>query len=272
LADTWNDGATTFKGISLNVTDSASAAGSLLMDLQVGGSSRFNVNKNGIASGSGGYSSFRVSNLQGMDATGTSPIIAMFSGTNAAHGAGLLQLANTAMLAWGSGLASGTTGSIDTILVRDAANTLAQRNGVNAQAFNIYNTYTDASNYERGFVRWVSNALEIGADAAGTGNGSRNIVFRTGGSTPWRILGTGGALEPIASNQRDVGTTGSRVRTIYVGSSIENSGYGEFTEMTAPAAPAANNVRIYAEDNGSGKTRLMALFPTGVAQQIAIEP
>jgi hypothetical protein len=43
-------------------------------------------------------------------------------------------------------------------------------------------------------------------------------------------------------------------------------------EMTAPAAPAANGVRIYAVDNGSGKTQLMALFATGAAQQIAIEP
>jgi len=46
----------------------------------------------------------------------------------------------------------------------------------------------------------------------------------------------------------------------------------EFVEQTAPSAPGANCVRIYAEDNGSGKTRLMALFPTGAAQQIAIEP
>lgn len=46
----------------------------------------------------------------------------------------------------------------------------------------------------------------------------------------------------------------------------------EFREQTAPSAPGANNVRIYAEDNGSGKTRLMALFATGAAQQIAIEP
>jgi hypothetical protein len=43
-------------------------------------------------------------------------------------------------------------------------------------------------------------------------------------------------------------------------------------EMTAPAAPAANGYRIYAEDNGAGKTRLMVLFASGVAQQIAIEP
>lgn len=45
-----------------------------------------------------------------------------------------------------------------------------------------------------------------------------------------------------------------------------------FVEQTAPSAPATNGVYIYAEDNGSGKTRLMALFPTGAAQQIAIEP
>ncbi len=29
----------------------------------------------------------------------------------------------------------------DVVLIRDAANTLAQRNGTNAQAFNLYNTY-----------------------------------------------------------------------------------------------------------------------------------
>ena len=46
----------------------------------------------------------------------------------------------------------------------------------------------------------------------------------------------------------------------------------QLTEMTAPAAPATDNVRIYAEDNGSGKTRIMARFATGAAVQIAIEP
>jgi hypothetical protein len=44
------------------------------------------------------------------------------------------------------------------------------------------------------------------------------------------------------------------------------------TEQTAPGAPAANQVTIYAVDNGSGKTQLMALFATGAAQQLAIQP
>jgi hypothetical protein len=55
LVDTWNAAGTTFTGIGLNVTDTASAAGSLLLDLQVGGSSRFSVSKDGLLTfGSGG--------------------------------------------------------------------------------------------------------------------------------------------------------------------------------------------------------------------------
>ena len=51
-----------------------------------------------------------------------------------------------------------------------------------------------------------------------------------------------------------------------------DAGAMRFAEMTAPSAPAANSVVIYAEDNGAGKTRLMALFSSGAAQQIAIQP
>jgi hypothetical protein len=49
LTDTWNAGGTTFTGIGLNVTDTASAAGSLLIDLQVGAASRFSVSKSAAA-------------------------------------------------------------------------------------------------------------------------------------------------------------------------------------------------------------------------------
>jgi hypothetical protein len=49
LSTTWNAGATTFTAIKMNVTDTASSASSLLLDLQVGGVSRFNVNKTGTS-------------------------------------------------------------------------------------------------------------------------------------------------------------------------------------------------------------------------------
>ena len=120
----------------------------------------------------------------------------------------------------------------------------------------MYNTYTDASNYERGGFKWASNDLLIGTEKAGTG-ATRMLKFQVGGT---RIMMSDGSYVQI---DKDLYVTGNIIGGTY---------YNEMSEMTAPSAPAANKVRFYAEDNGAGKTRLMARFPTGVAQQIAIEP
>jgi hypothetical protein len=48
MTQTWNNATTLFTGIKLNVTNTNSAASSLLMDLQVGGTSQFNVDKTGV--------------------------------------------------------------------------------------------------------------------------------------------------------------------------------------------------------------------------------
>lgn len=41
--------------------------------------------------------------------------------------------------------------------------------GTTSKKIEVYNLDTDASNYERGFLRWSSNVLELGTEAAGTG-------------------------------------------------------------------------------------------------------
>jgi hypothetical protein len=53
----WNNAATTFTGLKLNVTNTASAADSNLLDLQVGGTSTFKVENSGdiISAGAGLY-------------------------------------------------------------------------------------------------------------------------------------------------------------------------------------------------------------------------
>lgn len=56
------------------------------------------------------------------------------------------------------------------------------------------------------------------------------------------------------------------------GGATSTGGAIELLEQTAPAAGSANTVRLYAVDNGAGKTQLMALFSSGAAQQIAIQP
>ena len=73
-------------------------------------------------------------------------------------------------------LSFGTSG--DTFLTRDAANILAQRNSTNAQTFRLYNTYTDASNYERLSIDWstTANTATIVTQNAGTGS-ARNLAI-----------------------------------------------------------------------------------------------
>lgn len=53
LTDAWNNAGTSFNGIKLSVTDTASASGSKLLDLQINGSSKITVGKTGnvIATG-----------------------------------------------------------------------------------------------------------------------------------------------------------------------------------------------------------------------------
>src|ERR1700680_1653262 len=82
-----------------------------------------------------------------------------------------VQLASASQLNWNA----------DTILLRDAANVVGQRNGTTAQALQVYNTYTDGSNYERGLFGWtaVANRLSFRTVAAGTGT-ERDIEFVSG--------------------------------------------------------------------------------------------
>ena len=76
LADTWDDGATAFTGIKMDVTDTASGAGSKLMDLLVGGVSRFSVAKDGQVI-FGGPTGPRI------ERDGADDVLAMRRGTNA---------------------------------------------------------------------------------------------------------------------------------------------------------------------------------------------
>jgi hypothetical protein len=71
---------------------------------------------------------------------------------------------------------------VDLRLFRDAAGILAQRNGTNAQAFRVYNTFTDASNYERLSTTWSSNVCYTKPENAGTGS-ARLYVPVTGATT-----------------------------------------------------------------------------------------
>jgi hypothetical protein len=165
VSQTWNNAAVTFAGIKANITDTASAAGSLLLDLQVGSASLFNVTKTGdLRKGTQTILSYGVIDAYTVEVPD--------AGFRAGTASGKIFVGNFGLVTNIFGMSANVPnrGTVpDVYLERDAANTFSQRNGTNAQTFRLYNTYTDASNYERLALTWDSNVAKIQPEAAGTG-------------------------------------------------------------------------------------------------------
>lgn len=247
ITQTWNSGGTTFTGIMANVTDTASASGSLLMDLQKGGTSLFAIDKNGQSTAissqiaSAGLFTFSSRSRLASPADGQITLYnnaqtgftrLNFGGTTGSFPA--LKVSGTQLqvrLGDDTGYSVIAPSALilqgQTTLGSDAADTLAQRNGTNAQTFRVYNTYTDASNYERGVFDWstTANTLTIGTTQAGTG-ASRNIQFIRAGSNALLLSGGTAQLGSLnlnwsSDNANDIGASGAnRPRTGYFGTSL----------------------------------------------------
>jgi hypothetical protein len=137
---TWNNVATTFTGIKLNVTDTTSASASLLMDLQVGGASIVNVSKSGVigtatnsnltiragASGTSGNISL-IAGSGFANITAQTPNL-IVTGTDAVRRAALgstgVQIVSGSAITWSSNAAGPADSSIDLTLTRKAAASL----------------------------------------------------------------------------------------------------------------------------------------------------
>ena len=102
-----------------------------------------------------------------------------------------LSLASTVSFGWATGT---DYSAIDLRLFRDAANTLAQRNGTNAQTSRVYNTYTSATSYERAKLEWSSNVLRIGTEKGSAGGTARDMELQTDGTTRITVKADGAIL------------------------------------------------------------------------------
>lgn len=179
MTQTWNAGAQAFTGLKLNVTDTASASSSMLFDAQAGSVSQFYVRKNGVIVATTRY-----------EAGGSSGSPGGVLGDN-------VSMMSTSTLGWTN--TSSALNTVDTVLRRDAANTLALQNGTSAQAFNVYNTWSSAgANYERLALKWSSNVAIIGTEAGGTGS-SRTLQLLSATSLI-QICGTSAAFPALKRN------------------------------------------------------------------------
>jgi hypothetical protein len=257
----------TFTGLKFNATDTASAAGSMLIALQVGGSNVARILKSGeirIAAHQSIFSESGGAPLSGIKLGGqTQGSLTFYTGDNVAwatltneYAGGFAGLTVRSAV----GLTSAIASAADTLLTRkaaanlrfgaaDAAAPVAQTLSVqsvvagttntaganltltgsqgtgtgaggsiifqvapagssgtaqnalatfleatSARAFNLYNTTDVTTNFERGFVRWSTNVLEIGTESGGSG-GNRNVYLRTVGSILKSAGGSNYAIE-----------------------------------------------------------------------------
>lgn len=229
----WNSGGTTFIGSLFDITNTASAAASKIFDYRVGGSTRFNLDTGGIVriptgATAGYYFGTGEYGVLGRGTISTGVSVVVNGGEIINFYSTGVELGSTGTFGWSSG---GLSGSPDTILRRDAANTLALRNGTTAQTFNLYSTFTDASNYERMYlsVTGGGSAFEIATTQAGSGT-ARRLGIGTVGSAVVRIftanvdrweIGTAGHLIASTDNTYDIGASGAtRPRILYIGTNI----------------------------------------------------
>ncbi len=192
---TWNNSAVTFTGLAANITNTASATASLVARLTVGSTNVFEVDGRG-------FTKFRkvatsadlvtmVEVLRGTtsvvrirdDGDVSANSFAVTTGGRVILDTNGVGIQSTARFGISSSASASAT---DCDLNRDAADTFAQRRGTNAQTFRIYNTFTDAVNYERGFMRWNSSIFQIGTEKVGTGS-RRTLEFVTDGTARWRV-------------------------------------------------------------------------------------
>jgi hypothetical protein len=111
---------------------------------------------------------------------------------------------------WTSAGAANGTSTLETGMYRDgAAGVIASRVGTQPHTHRIYNTYTNASNYERANVGFISNVFVIGSYNSGTGT-LRDIHVGVSGNKIG-FFGTTAIAQP---------TTGSAAATFVANSGV----------------------------------------------------
>lgn len=121
-------------------------------------------------------------------------------------------------------MGSGVT-STDLVLVRDAANILALKNGTNAQEYRIYNTTTGsayAGHLWSGGTYFIQTTAVNNAPMSIRTLGTGSLIFGTNSLNRWVIDGSTGHLIPGVNNSYDIGesSTPLKPRTIYAATSV----------------------------------------------------
>jgi hypothetical protein len=291
----WNSALQVFTGATLNITDTASQARSLFVDYQISGVSKFSVRKDGgfvtlggtsssfpalRRTGSGldvrladdsGYANLNAGVVYSL-ALWTEPAgrakVAYNSGLDGLEfygGATLIggtynggfRLTSAAGISWANTALIGSAPA-DLALYRGAPGVLEQRNGANFQTFNLYDSYTDGSNYSRATFRQNGGSFSIYTEQAGTGFartlqlgtvGAVDVSIFTNNVNTWDFKAAG-HLYARTDNALDFGALSSnRPRSIYAGTSVVSPIVTTTAQPVASLSAAADGTRAFVTDS-----------------------
>jgi hypothetical protein len=236
---TWNNGAVTFTGLRVNITNTASGASSIPVDFQVGGSSQFRVRRSG----------------GGVDIAGSS------SG---------VRITDYAITGLGGGLdirsASGSTGlNFDTgVITTVGCSLFDQRSGTTAQEYRLAATHTSATNYQRMTIKSVRQTLSAlsGASATTTGTFIPDGAVVVGVTTRVGTLLTGATGYTIGDGT-DADRWGDITGTA-VGTTSDNR---DWTAATIECFTSGGNITLTAKTNNftAGAIEICVFYLAGEA-------
>jgi hypothetical protein len=231
LGQTWNASGTTFTGLSLAITNTASASASAYLSFALGGTQAFSIRR--------GETNANATIITCGGAGG----LTWTARTRTGGGVGVNF---SGVVGVGSSLQFGTgtsTGSGDIAISREAANILAQSNGLNAQEFRLYNTFTSSTNHERGFLKWSSNVFQIGTEKGSGGGTARALEFQTDGVTRLTIGTTGESTFASGGAVVITNTTASSSDT--TGALRVSGGIATIGDINARNAVRSLNLQLY---------------------------
>lgn len=197
LAGTWNTSGNPV-GIRLTITNTASGATAKLLEFFGGAAGATSLFAIGASDGSiygPSADTFRIR-------PGASQNVAfiMSAATSVSSNVGFFISNDSSTLSFG--------GSADVILQRDgAADTLALRRTTNAQAFRVYRTWTNSTNYERLALQTAAGQMILAAETAGTGTDDLDLVLTAAGVGRVTLQGGANLLKTTAAMTSGAGAS-----------------------------------------------------------------
>lgn len=205
ISSTLNSAGVTFEGLLIDWTDTASAAGSMPINVKVGGSSKFKVDKSGLvitgSNGSASSPAFAIGTNGGLYSSSTNRIAI------AAGGSARLEIASVQILGGNSmsyGWASSSNpagGSPDTAFNRNGAGIIEINNGTVGSYRDLVLRNLLASGGNGSYIQTPSMTVANLAAAATAGAGARAFVTDATATTFLSTVAGGGANKvPVVSD------------------------------------------------------------------------